>query len=178
MSKAMIDIIEKTINEDYHLPRESRDWLLADGVKLRASDRNSLGFSLDNKEKPPFAFFKDAPPAYITKMCDAVIALSIEQKLYLFIVEQKTSNPGDYEKQLTNGKYFCDWLFSLYKEHGHCSDDPVYIGLLIWQPRTSPPKGETSHKRKLTSRTHHRFEHCFEEKNNQNIHLQKFVQGL
>ena len=173
-----INTIEKTIRGNYRLPGKSGYWLLKDDVKLCVPNRNSLGFSLDNKEKPPFAFFKDAPPAYITKMCDAVIALSIEQKLYLFIVEQKTSNPGDYEKQLTNGKYFCDWLFSLYKEHGHCSDDPVYIGLLIWQPRTSPPKGETSHKRKLTSRTHHRFEHCFEEKNNQNIHLQKFVQGL
>lgn len=26
MSKAMIDVIEKTIDEDYHLPRENRDW--------------------------------------------------------------------------------------------------------------------------------------------------------
>lgn len=71
-----------------------------------------------------------------------------------------------------------DWLFSLYREYNYCSSDPVYIGLLVWEPRTSPPKGKTSHRDNLVSRTHHLFEHFFEEKNKQNIYLQKFVQGL
>lgn len=178
MSKAMIDIIEKTIDEDYHLPRKNRDWLLANEVKLRAPDRNSLGFSLDNEDNSPFAFFKGNPPAHMAKMCDAVIAFSFERRLYLFIIEQKTSSPGEYKKQLANGRCFCDWLFSLYKEHEYCSEDPVYIGLLIWKPRTSPPKGETSHKNKLAPVKHHRFEHFFDEKNNRNINLRKFIKHL
>ncbi len=174
----MIEKIGKTIRGNYRLSRKNYCWLLNDDVKLCAPNVNSLGFSLDNKRRPPFAFFKDDPPAYMAKMCDAVIALSIEQKLYLFIVEQKTSDPCGYEKQLSNGRCFCDWLFSLYKEHGYCSDDPIYIGLLIWQPRTSPSRGGTSHKNKLAPITHHRFEYCFEEKNKQNIDLREFVQGL
>ncbi len=178
MSKAVIDIIEKTISEDCHLPRENRDWLLADDVKLRAPDRNSLGFSLDNEKKPPFVFFADDPPAHMAKMCDAIIALSFKRRLYLFIIEQKTSSPGEYKKQLANGRCFCDWLFSLYKEHEYCSEDPIYIGLLIWKPRTSPPRGETSHRNRLVSGKHHRFEHFFDEKNNQDINLQKFIKHL
>ena len=178
MSKAMIDVIEKTINKDYHLPRKNRDWFLADDVKLRVPDRNSLGFSLDNEDVPPFVFFKGNPPADVTRMCDAIIAVSFKQRLYLFIVEQKTSSLGEYKKQTANGRCFCDWLFSLYKEHEYCSEDPTYIGLLIWKPRMSPPKGGTSHKNKLVSTKHHRFEHFFDERNNRNIDLRKFIKGL
>ena len=178
MSKPMIDTIGRTIRGNYRLPGKKCYWLLKDNVKLHPSEKLSLGFSLDNEERSPFAFFKDNPPLHMAKMCDAIIALSLRQKLYLFIVEQKTSSSGEYEKQLANGRCFCDWLFSLYKEHEYCTDDPIYIGLLIWQPRTSPTKGETSHKSEPTSGTHHSFEYFFEEKNNQNIYLQKFIENL
>lgn len=177
ISRAMIDAIEKTINQHYYLPREGRDWFLSDDVKLRTPGRNSLGFSLDDERKPPFVFFGGSPPAHMAKMCDAIVALSFEQRIYLFIIEQKTSSPGDYKKQTANGKYFCEWLFSLYKEHGHCSADPVYIGLLVRKPRAVPRKGETSHSNPVR-RTHHRFEHFFEEKNTRNIYLQKFIRSL
>lgn len=178
MSKAMIDIIEKTIHEDYYLSKKNRDWLLDNNVKLRAPDRNSLGFSLDNEQRPPFVFFKGDLPAHMAKMCDAIIALYFKRRLYLFIIEQKTANSGQYKKQLANGRCFCDWLFSLYKEHEYCSDDPVYIGLLIWHPRTSSRKGKTAHKSTPRPKTHHRFKHFFEEKNNRNIYLQKFIESL
>ncbi len=72
MSRAMIDAIEKTINQHYHLPREGRDWFLSDDVKLRTPGRNSLGFSLDDERKPPFVFFGGSPPAHMAKMCDAI----------------------------------------------------------------------------------------------------------
>ena len=178
MSKQMIDTIGRTIRGDYQLPRKKNYWLLKDDVKLRIPGELSVGFSLDNEKKPPFAFFKDDPPLHMVKMCDAIIALSLGQKLYLFIVEQKTSSPGEYEKQLANGRYFCEWLFSLYKEHEYCSDDPIYIELLIWQPRTVPPKGETSHKNEPTSVKHHHFEHFFEKRNNRDICLQDFIRDL
>ena len=176
MSRSMIDTIGGTIRGNYQLQGRNNRWLLKDNVRLFAPGTLSLGFSLDNKERPPFAFFKNDPPRHMAKMCDAIIVLSFEQRLYLFIVEQKTSDPDEYEKQLTNGRCFCDWLFSLYKEHGYCSDDPVYIGLLIWQPRPSPGKGKTSHGSEPVPGTHHRFEHFFEEKNKRDIDLKKFVQ--
>ncbi|MCY3985422.1 MAG: hypothetical protein OXF23_00025 [Candidatus Dadabacteria bacterium] len=178
MSKAAIDLIKRTIKKDYHLQRQSKNWFLANDVKLRAPGKDSLGFSLDNAQKPPFAFFEGDLPEHMAKMCDAIIALSFRQHLYLFIIEQKTSSPGEYKKQTSNGKYFCEWLFSLYKEHGHCFDEPIYIGLLIWEPRESPPKGKTSHRSKPVPGMHHNFEYFFEEKNNQRICLQKFIRSL
>ena len=113
----MIDIIEKTIALKYRLLRENRDWLLDNGVKLRAPNRHSFAFSLDNQDEPPFVFFNASPPEHIAKMCDAIVAMNFKNELYLFVIEQKTQYPKDYKKQLTNGWHFCNWLFSLYKEH-------------------------------------------------------------
>ncbi len=142
----MINIIKDTINSAYHLNREGRAWLLDDGVKLRAPHQHCLGFSLDNKEKPPLACFNAPAPKHITKMCDAIVAIWHKQTLCLLIIEQKTKHKGNYKKQLANGKLFCDWLVALYKEHGYWSGKPVFIGMLIWQPRNSPRKGATAHR--------------------------------
>ena len=176
----MIEIIEKTIHETYWLDRQNRDWLLDDDVKLRTPHRHSFGFSLDNQKVPPFSFFSESPPIGIAKMCDAVIAFLHLEKLYLFIVEQKTENPGEYQKQLANGKFFCDWLFSLYKRHGYCDDEPIYIGLFIWQPRPSPRKGGTAHRSSasVVARSHKLFSCFFEITNMHNIYLGDLVRQL
>ena len=143
----MINIIEKTIHPKYRLPRKKREWLLNNGVKFRAPNRHSFAFSLDNQSETPFAFFNDSPPEHIAKMCDAIVAMNFKNELYLFIIEQKTKRSKHYEKQLANSRHFCNWLFSLYKEHKYRSLDPVYIGLLIWEPRSkSPRKGTTGHQ--------------------------------
>ncbi len=175
MSKKMVETIKKTISECYYLQREDRNWFLENNVRLRVPNKNSLGFSLDNKQKPPFAFFNDKPPLHVAKMCDAILALSSREKFYLFIIEQKTSNLDQYEKQLANGKYFCDWLFSLYKEHGHYLADPVYIRLLIWQPRPLPRKGTTSHHSKDKPKKYSQSDYFLEERNNQDIYLQEII---
>ena len=137
----MIDIIEKiekTIHTDYHLKRENLSYLLIeDEVKLRAPSHYSFAFSLDKRKKgkpTPFPFFGHKPhrPEHIAKMCDAIVAMNFKNELCLFIIEQKTQHSGEYKKQLSNGKHFCNWLFSLYKEHKKehedCPLDPVYIG--------------------------------------------------
>ena len=68
MSKPMIDTIGRTIHGDYQLTRKNSCWLLKDDVKLHIPQELSLGFSLDNEKKPPFAFFKDDPPIHMAKM--------------------------------------------------------------------------------------------------------------
>ncbi len=152
MPPTMINTIKNTINSAYHLNRNGRGWLLDNDVTLCAPHRHCFGFSLDNHKKPPppppppLAFFNAAPPEDIAKMCDAIVAIWHKQTLYLLIIEQKTAHKGYYRKQLANGKLFCDWLIALYKEHGHWSGKPVFIGMLIWQPRNSPRKGATSHR--------------------------------
>ena len=140
----MIDDIERTIGPKYHLERDNKIWMV-EGIEIQAQDRHGFGFTLDKQESPPFAFLSACPPAYIAKMCDAIIVVFNKRTLYVFSIEKKTANKDDYRKQLTNGKLFCDWLFSLYREHGHHSGDPVHIGLLIWEPRRQPRKGTTTH---------------------------------
>ena len=147
-----IDTLTRTIREEYHLDRERRDWILPDKIqnqeiKVRAPNRNSFGFSLDNRQSPPLAFLGNNPPEHIAKMCDAIIVHLTSNNLYFFIIEQKTSSKEDYNKQLANGKFFCEWLVKLFQHHGYWSAEKVeYIGLLVWKPRPSPRKQRTSHQ--------------------------------
>ena len=175
----MVEIIKETIRGGYELDRPGgRDWILDNNVKIRAPHRHSFGFSLDNPGKPPLAFFSGSPPKNIAKMCDAIVALSHREKLYLFLVEQKTANLDQCQKQLANGKFFCDWLFSLYKWHGYCTNDPVYIGLLIWQPRPLPQKEETAYRAVEVKRKAHNLFTCFFEIRNEcDINLKKLVES-
>ncbi len=176
----MIEEIKNTIREKYHLKRDHRNWKLNENpvVTIRAPDRHSIGFSLDNKKFPPFAFFSDAPPEHLAKMCDAIIALEYQKKLYLFVVEQKTAHKGDSQKQLANGKYFCDWLMSLYCEHGYLTTEPILIGLLIWQPREkSVSKGPSTHRGNQSFRETDLkpFNRCFEVPNTRDIVLIEII---
>ena len=188
MSEDVISTLTKTINRKYLLDKDGRDWLYEEKqngqtVKLRSPSRLSLGFSLDNRDKPPFAFLSGTPPEKIAKMCDAFIALCHQDRLYLFVIEVKNS-PGGHSKQLANGKHFCNWLFSLFKEHGYVRDDPVYIGLVIRPPRKVPDKGQTSHRHpdlhRINVLAHQRkhFEHFFIRGNNDHIFLQRIIGDL
>lgn len=171
----MIDIIEKTIHTDYRLKRDNFGYLLPDSeVKLHDPSHCSFAFSLDKRDKPPpFRFFSnETQPRYIAKMCDTIVAMNFKNELCLFIIEQKTKRTKQYEKQLANGRHFCNWLFSLYKEHEYYSRDPVYIGLLIWEPRpNSPRKGTTAHQNKNQRKSHPSFDLFFEKRNIKDISL-------
>ena len=175
MSSAMIRNLSHTIAPVYHLDRNGRDWHLANGVSLRAPDRHSFGFSLDNQDIPPLAFFSRNPPLHINKMCDAIIALWNGGKLYFVVVEQKTANKNDYDKQLANGKLFCEWLVALFVHHGYCHSQSVeYVGLLVWEPRPSPRREATAHQPVVPS-MHPLFQRHFEARNQTSIPLQGLI---
>ncbi|WP_025771980.1 hypothetical protein [Thioalkalivibrio sp. HK1] len=133
-----IEAIEKTIDSRYRLKRKSRDWLLDESdnrIRIRVPDRNSIAFSLDKKNERPFAFFSGNPPEGIAKICDAFLFCIYEGKGYLFIIEVKSAHKERSEKQLINGKFFCDWLLSLCREHGYLNIEFSVVSLLLWEPR-------------------------------------------
>lgn len=150
MSRSFIDLIRKIIHGSYYLePGKNNSWILKESyreVKIRTPNEHSIAFSLDKKKDKPFAFFSDTPPADFTKICDAILFCLHGNKIYLFLIEVKTGNEGNYEKQLINGKLFCDWLIALYTQHKSISLKPIIVPLLIWKPRqNSIRKGTTTH---------------------------------
>ena len=174
-----MSIIQSTIDVKYHLQRQNRDWLLEDNVKVRGFHHDSFGFSLDKGDKSlnPFRFFSGNPPEDMAKMCDAIIAQRYQDGLYIVIVEQKSANKDQYKKQLTNGRLFCKWLMGLYRAHGYSDCDPVYIGLLVWQPRSIPDKGKTTHQ-SLEFRLFTPFDCLVEIKNQTLVQLQEILKAF
>jgi len=172
----------KTIRKNYKLKRRNKDWLCQNGelIKLRSPGNKSFGFSLDNSTKPLFCFISSNPPQHINKMCDAIICLSYKDKDYLFIIEKKTGNKYNYELQLINGKLFCDWILTLFKQHNHYTDTKSinYIALLVWKPREVPNRGTTAHNQDRSGTPQSLAGHFnrFEEiKNQSEIYLKDYL---
>ena len=148
----IIAVLEQTIAGELKLKRDDRDWLIPDtntNIRARSPHRHSMSFSLDipDSKQKPLAFFSIRPPRYLAKMCDALIAVVDQSKLYLFAIEVKSERKNNYDKQLANGRHFWCWLIALCKEHGYLPLKPLYIAVLIWQPREKHVrKGATAHR--------------------------------
>ncbi|NKC13561.1 MAG: hypothetical protein GKR94_15620 [Gammaproteobacteria bacterium] len=182
MNGTVIDIIRDTIGSRYHLLRNDRDWIVQNEarVEIRSPHKHSMAFCLKHaKEEKGLAFFSASPPKHLAKMCDALIAVSHANTLYLFAIEVKTAHKDDYKKQLANGKYFWDWLIALFREHGYLNETVQHIGLLIWWPREkSVRKGTTTHAgsrlKKVTSKS--LFDLKFEARNIGRIQLLEMLE--
>ena len=147
----IINELEKTIDKKLYLRRDKRDWLIPakTDIRVRSPHRHSMGFSLDAPRQKPLAFFSSQPSTHLAKICDALIAVVHEDKLYLFAIEAKSGNKDDYRKQLANGRHFWHWLIALYKEHRYLplKSKPLYMAVLIWKPREKQVrKGPTTHQ--------------------------------
>ena len=171
----MIDVVESTIRGNYRIPKSGSTFVLANDVRVRTNNSKVFGFSLDNVALRPFAFFKDSPPQHLAKMCDAIIIFESGQDLYFALIEQKTGHQSDYEKQLANGKFFCEWLVSLCKEHGYCDYQTIkYLAALVWEPRDIPLKGGTTHA--LPEAYPHRlFDKFFDIQNETDIYIDQLA---
>ena len=168
MTMSAIEELSRSIHKRYLLRRQSRDWLLDDPVLLRMPTRHSIAFSLDNEDSPPFGFLSSNPSEHVAKMCDAIIVACHSSRLYVGLIEQKTGNKDEYYRQLVNGRLFCNWLFSVFKEQGYEFCDLVYVGILVWQPRRGPNKGTSVHSYRVV-RTSEHFD-CFLELRNE-VHI-------
>ncbi len=138
MVNDIIRTIGRSIDRRYHLERNDREWLLDEAdkrIEIRVPDRNSIAFSLDKKDENPFAFFGGNPPGGMAKICDAFLFCVYERQGYGFIIEMKSGHKEESEKQMINGRFFCDWLLALCREHGYLNVDFSIASLLLWEPR-------------------------------------------
>ena len=182
----IIAILEQTIDDKLKLKRDNRDWLIPDtdtNIRARSPHRHSMGFSLDvpASRQKPLAFFSSSPPQGLAKMCDALIAVVNQRKLYLFAIEIKSGSKDDYCKQLTNGRHFWHFLMALCKEHGYLplQSEPLYIAVLIWKPREKQVrKGATAHRGNsgIKAATQKGFDARFEIQNHNLIILRELIQ--
>ena len=180
-----IRILEQTIGNELKLKRDNQDWLISDtNVQADSLHRHSMSFSLDvpGSRHKPLAFFSSSPPQGLAKMCDALIAVVDQSKLYLFAIEIKSSNKDDYRKQLANGRHFWCWLIALCKEHGYLplKPKPLYIAVLIWKPREKQlRKGATTHTKNhgIESATQEGFTSRFEIRNCSSFRLYDLIQS-
>ncbi len=177
MNQKLAELFQQTIHKTLQLNRKGRDWSLNEEptIRIKAPCRYSLGFSLDCEQYG--SLFGGNAPLDIAKMCDAIIVLSCKNKDYIFVIEQKTRYKDGYKKQLANGKYFCDWLLALLKEHNHYNGKVVFIGLLCWLPREkSLRKGETRHGNYVEKQNNEtQCDLLFEIRNEAHIYLQKII---
>lgn len=183
----IIAILEQTIDDELKLKRNNRDWLIAyagTNIQLCSPHRHSMGFSLDvpGSKQRPLAFFSGSPPQHLAKICDALIAVVDQRKLYLFAIEIKSGNKEDYRKQLANGRHFWRWLIALCKEHGYLplKPEPLYIAVLIWQPRKKQArKGATTHAKNhgIESAAQEGFAARFEIRNHSQIYLCDLIEN-
>lgn len=191
MSKVAIETLRQTILDKYCLRKSGSNWVLEEPrrkgktkqqVTLHAVGCDSFGFSVDPSRypRPPFALFSGAPSRNITLMCDAFVAVCRRDELFWFVIEmQTTAKTKKYEKQLANGKIFCDWLAALLKEHGYLANEPRYFGLLVLPPRKMPNKGATSHQHAklapLIAKSPKQPFDIYEAKNRPDIDLMEFI---
>ncbi len=179
MNQKLAELFQQTIHKTLQLNKKGRDWSLNEEpqITMKAPSQHSLGFSLDCNPGPFASLFNAIPPLGIAKMCDAIIVLSYKNKDYIFVIEQKTRYKDGYKKQLANGKYFCDWLLALLKEHNHYNGKVVFIGLLCWLPREkSLRKGETRHGNYVEKQNNEtQCDLLFEIRNEAHIYLQKII---
>ena len=181
----IIKILEQTIDRKLKLKRNNRDWSIPDtNIQVRSPHRHSMGFSLDvpASRHKPLAFFSSSPLQGLAKMCDALIAVVDQSKLYLFAIEIKSGNKDDYHKQLANGRHFWRWLIALCKEYGYLplKPEPLYIAVLIWKPRKKQVrKGVTTHTKNhgIESATQEGFTARFEIRNRSSFRLHELIQS-
>ena len=173
----MIDAAKKAIHQRYRLTNKQGAFILADNIKVYPDGQSSCGFSLDNGTFPPFEFFALRPPKNLAKMCDAIVLYDDGNDFYCTLIEQKTSNRGHFEKQLVNGKLFCEWLVSLCEEHNYKPPGRVqYFGVLIWQPPPIPPKGTTTHQTPQ-AKQHRFFDKFFDIRTDPHVDVNELIQS-
>lgn len=177
----IVSLFTQSIDKKLHLKRKQKCWQLSENkvtIEFKMPNRKSLGFSLDaGKAKDVFGFFAGDPPTGVAAMCDGIIVLNYKKQTYVVLLEQKTKCKGEYRKQLINGWYFCQWLFSLLKEHKHYSGEIKYIGLLC-RVRQNIIKGESAHSEPEPEPKSKKNGIQFFETNEKITHLESYIKAI
>ena len=100
--------------------------------------------------------------------------LEYDNTLYIVLIEQKTGYSAQYDKQLANGKIFCEWLVSLCNSYGYVQTQNIaYYGALIWEPRPIPLRGGTTHSN--AANAHPLFDKFFDIQNQTSIDVMQMI---
>ena len=146
---------EALISSDFILPRQKGMWQLqepgAGHALFEINGGASVGFTLDQKSKNAFPYFKDAAPVGMRQVNDGLVVADIEGQTYVVAIEMKTSK-GECPKalkQIESGRRFVAWVAELSELNGHGAGGYQFVGLISLKPRTQPAKGLTRRSAEL-----------------------------
>ena len=189
-SKTLIDIVKDVIIEDLHLItneddlsiviEEQHEQAQCRFVKINLKKSISyFGFSIDKhtqggKTDPVYPFF-NAQYEGICSKNDAILFLQKSNKVYVLLIEMKSTNLGNYLNQLKAGKSFVDFVLQRIHIFDKINTEVEFRGLLFSCRRTV--NEGTTKKQKVT----------FEDRNgllvsenpgNDTYHIQQFLEKI
>lgn len=160
--RSLPNLLNQVISEDFHFPLVEKNTLrlvevkekLSVDIKITRSD-SIFCFSIDkdksSKNDTVFPFFNPSVKGLCIKN-DFILVHQKENKIYVFLIELKSKNTGEYLKQLRAGKLFFQFVVDRIKLcHSDFQDfdksSLYYKGILFRIERKSPNKGISRHKK-------------------------------
>lgn len=168
----MVSVFDKAIHNNYRLQPKKKRFIFERDVEVHPGGLETYGFKLDKQgDSRPFPFFKDSPPLHVAKMCDGIFVFADGPKLFCALIEQKGQDEKEFERQLANGKLFCQWLVSIFQQHKHIPPAAVtYVGVLVWEPTPFEQKDLTAYT-KPKALPHDLFHKFFKIENEKVLYL-------
>ena len=190
-SKTLIDIVKDVIIEDLHLItneddlsiviEEQHEQAQCRFVKINLKKSISyFGFSIDKhtqggKTDPIYPFFN---PKYqgICSKNDAILFLQKSNKVYVLLIEMKSTNPKGYLQQLKAAKSFVHFVLQRIKIFNDQINTEVEFRGLLFSCRRIPNEGTTK-KQKITFADRNGLL-VTENPGNDTYHIQQFLEKI
>jgi len=160
--RSIPNLLNQVISEDFHFLLVEKNTLrlfeekekLSVDIKVKDSDNVScFSFDKDKQSKADavFPFFNPTVNGLCTKN-DFILVHQKGNQVYVFLIELKSKNKGDYLKQLRAGKLFFQFVIDRIKLcHSDFQDldkgNLHYKGILFRIDRTTPNKGTTKQRK-------------------------------
>lgn len=77
-------------------------------------------------DKPIFPFFNPTISGICSKN-DAILICQKKQKIYIFLIEFKSNNPGSYLKQMKAAKIFVQFIFARIELYNMCKHNLINV---------------------------------------------------
>ncbi|MDD2767585.1 MAG: hypothetical protein PHT19_02545 [Methylococcus sp.] len=119
---------------------------LSDSVCLVIDKKRARNKEGTPSKDPTLPFVEPREPG-LTSKNDAIFMVSRDGALFVFLLEMKTGNAGNYLLQMQTGKLITEFLLGLLKLHEKCDSPlPQFFGVLCYGlERKSAHKGTTRH---------------------------------
>ena len=194
MSDNLIDIVKLAIKQDFHLVADDLTLLIEEKqpdakckfveIKLEQSI-DYFGFSL-HKDKgkgnndPVYPFFN---PQYegICSKDDGILFLQKSNKVYVLLIEMKSTNTKGYLQQLKAAKIFVDFVLQRIKIFNNQINTEVEFRGLLFSCRRTPNEG--THKKQEITKQKLTFEDrngllVSENPGNNTYYIQQFLEKI